>query len=98
MPKGYVIAEVEVTDPALYEEYRAQVQATVHAYDGRFLVRGGEAKRLEGKRPLQRMVVLEFPSVEQAQRWYDSTEYGLLKELRFRAANAHLTLVAGADA
>ena len=96
MPKGYVIAEVEVTDPALYDEYRGKVQATVDAYGGRFLVRGGEAKRLEGNRPLRRLVVLEFPSVEQAQNWYDSKEYGPLKELRFRAANAHLTLVAGA--
>ncbi len=97
MPKGYVLAEVDVTDPAVYATYREQVPTTIAAYGGRFLVRGGDPVRLEGDHPSKRFVVLEFDSPEQARKWYHSKEYSGPKELRFRAATAQVFLLTGAE-
>ncbi len=93
---AYIIASVEVTDQALYDEYRAQVPATIEQYGGRFLVRGGASEILEGSWQPPRVVVLEFPDVDAAKRWYFSDEYRPLIELRQRASNGHLLLVEGA--
>lgn len=82
---GYVIAEIEITDPSLFEEYRTQVPATVQKYGGKFLARGGAVQSLEGGWQPKRLVVLEFSSVEQARRWYDSEEYRAPKALRMKA-------------
>jgi len=98
MPKGFVVAEVEITDPALYERYRAMVPATIEQYGGRFLVRGGDPVRLEGDRPLRRFVVLEFDSPQRASEWYHSEEYAAAKALRHRAATAHVFLLNGVEA
>ncbi len=95
--KGYVVAEIEVTDPALFEEYRGKVPATIGAYGGRYLVRGGETERLEGDRPLRRMVVLEFESPQRASEWYHSEEYRPLKALRMKASKGHMVLTAGLE-
>ena len=66
---GYVIAEVEVTDPAAYEAYRKLVPATVQKYGGRFLTRGGKTATKAGGWTPSRFVILEFPSLEQARMW-----------------------------
>ena|ERR1700754_954067 len=91
--KGYVIASVEVQDPALYETYRAQVLGTVEKHGGRFLVRGGQTEQKEGAWRPGRIVVLEFPSLEAAQGWYDSPEYRPLVDLRGRAARTDILLL-----
>jgi uncharacterized protein (DUF1330 family) len=98
MPKGYMLAELEITDPALFEKYRAKVPATIAAYGGRYLVRGGEPQPLEGDHPLRRFVVIEFASPEQAKNWYHSGEYAPLKEMRMRAAKTHALLLNGVEA
>ena len=92
---AYFIVDNEVTDPAGFEEYRKQVPATVEQYGGRFLVRGGQIQTLEGDWKPKRIVVTEFPSVEQARRWYDSQEYHALKALRSRSARGSVVLVEG---
>ncbi len=92
---AYFIVDVDVTDAAGFEEYRKLVPATVEKYGGRFLVRGGQVEKLEGQWQPKRLVVLEFPSVEQARRWYDSEEYRDPKALRFRTARTHLILAEG---
>lgn len=92
---AYVVAEVDVTDPTAFEQYRQQAPATVTKYGGRFAVRGGAVQVLEGDWAPKRLVVLEFPSVEQARRWYDSEEYRGPKTLRFRSARTKLILVEG---
>jgi uncharacterized protein (DUF1330 family) len=92
---GYVIAEVEVTDPAGFEEYRKQVSATIQKYGGRYVVRGAACQLLEGDRPPARFVVIEFSSAEQARRWYDSEEYRGPKALRMKTARSRLLLVEG---
>jgi uncharacterized protein (DUF1330 family) len=92
---AYVIAEVTTTDQALMDEYRKQVPATIAAYGGRFIVRGGSPDAREGGWKPARLVVIEFPSIEQARRWYDSEEYREPKALRMKAARTNLVLVEG---
>jgi uncharacterized protein (DUF1330 family) len=93
---AYVIGEIEVTDAAAYEEYRKQVGAVNAKYGGRFLVRGGNSEPLEGGWSPKRLVVLEFPSMEQAQKWYRSPEYAPLIKLRQKASKGKLVVVEGA--
>jgi len=93
---AYLIGDIEVTDAAVYEDYRRQVAATVQKYGGRFVVRGGSVQPLEGGWSPKRLVLLEFPSMEQAQKWYRSPEYAPLIALRQRASRGRLVLVEGA--
>jgi uncharacterized protein (DUF1330 family) len=92
---AYIIADLTVTDLPTMEEYRKQVPATVAKYGGRFLVRGGAQQIVEGDWKPNRVVVLEFPSMEQAKRWYDSEEYREPKAMRLRAGRANLIMVEG---
>jgi uncharacterized protein (DUF1330 family) len=84
-----------VTDPVGFEEYRKQVPVTVEKYGGKFLVRGGQVQTLGGDWKPKRIVVTEFPSIENARRWYDSEEYRALKALRLRTARGSVVLVEG---
>jgi uncharacterized protein (DUF1330 family) len=92
---AYVIGEIEVTDPAVYEDYRKQVLAVVTKYGGRFIVRGGRIETLEGGWSPKRYVALEFPSMEQALRWYRSAVFAPLIALRQKASRGTLILVEG---
>lgn len=94
---AYIIANVAVEDETTYERYRAGVPATVKQYGGEFMVRGGRFERLEGAEPLPRLVVLKFPSYEQALAWYNSPEYQPLAKLRQSASTGNLVVVEGAD-
>ncbi len=93
---AYVIGEIEVTDPGVYADYRKQVPATIEKYGGRFAARGGKAEPLEGGWSPKRIVVLEFPSYDQALKWYRSPEYAPLIKLRQRASRGELIVVEGA--
>jgi uncharacterized protein (DUF1330 family) len=92
---AYIIAQVEVTDPATFAQYREQVPAVIAQYGGRYLVRGGQTATLEGEWHVPRLVVLEFPSMEQLQRFYRSAEYAPLIALRQKSARATLLAVEG---
>jgi uncharacterized protein (DUF1330 family) len=92
---AYVFANIEVTDPVLYEEYRKGVPATIAQYGGRYVARGGAAEGLEGGYAPKRVVILEFPSVERAKAWWDSPEYQPLRAIRQRASRGDLLLVEG---
>ena len=92
---AYVIVDLTVTDQPTMDEYRKQVPATVARYGGRFLVRGGAHQTVEGDWKPNRVVVLEFPSMEQAKRWYDSEEYREPKAMRMRSSKARLLVVEG---
>lgn len=92
---AYLIANVEVTNVEAYAEYRRQVPAVVAAYGGRFLVRGGAVRRLEGEAELSRVVVIEFASMAQLEAFYDSPEYQPLIALRQRASRSSLFAVEG---
>jgi len=93
---AYVIAEVEVTDPAAYEDYRKLVPPTIARYGGKFLVRGGATETKEGGWQPKRLVVLEFASMDQAKKRYHSPEYAPALALRIQAARSKLVLVEGA--
>jgi uncharacterized protein (DUF1330 family) len=92
---AYIIVDIDIHDTAGLEEYRRQVPATIAKYGGRFMVRGGKFETLEGNWNPKRLVVLEFPSGEQAKRWYDSAEYRPLKAMRLKASESNLILVEG---
>ncbi|MGH2362164.1 MAG: DUF1330 domain-containing protein [bacterium] len=92
---AYVVANVEVTDPAAYEEYRSKVPGTIAAYGGRYLARSGAAEVLEGDWSPKRFVILEFPSLTQLKVWYKSPEYRPLLEIRKRTARTSVIIVEG---
>jgi uncharacterized protein (DUF1330 family) len=96
MPKGYIIAELTVTNPgSRFDEYREKVQETIEAFGGRFLVRTADPQLLEGDQPTGRVVVLEFGSPEQAMAWYNSAEYQKILPLRLRNAVSRTLCVVG---
>jgi uncharacterized protein (DUF1330 family) len=92
---AYVIANVEVADPAGYEEYKKQAPATITAYGGRYLTRGGAREVLEGDWAPNRVVILEFPSMAQLKAWYDSPEYRPLRQIRERTTKSSIVAVEG---
>jgi len=92
---GYVIGNINVTDPDAFEEYRGMVPATIVAYGGKYLVRGGVADVVEGDWTPNRLVVLEFESVERAREWYNSPEYTPAKAVRLKASTGDLLFVEG---
>jgi uncharacterized protein (DUF1330 family) len=92
---AYLIAEVEVTDPAAYEEYRKQVPPIIAKYGGKYLVRGGKVDSKEGGWAPSRFVIVEFPSMEQARKFYDSREYAPVFAIRKKASNSRLILAEG---
>lgn len=93
---AYVICDIDVHHPDLYREYAALVPATLEPYGGRFIVRGGQCETLEGGWRPPRVVVLEFPTSDQARNWYTSAEYGAVIGIRQRASSGKLILVEGA--
>jgi uncharacterized protein (DUF1330 family) len=95
MAHVYVMADIEVTDPDTYEDYKRLSTAAVEKYHGRWLVRGGAVDVLEGERRPQRLVVIEFDDEAAARRWYDSPEYSEAKAVRQRSARSSLLLVHG---
>lgn len=95
---GYVIVDVEVLNPEGYKAYTDQVPATVAAFGGRFIVRGGAYETREGHWHPQRIVMLEFPDVAAARAWYDSPEYQAILPIREANSECHfLTIVEGYD-
>ena len=92
---AYVIVELDITDPAGYDDYRKLVPPTLAAYGGKFVVRGGACETLEGSWRPQRLVVLEFPSVGRAKEWWASPEYREAKALRQRTARSEMIVVEG---
>jgi uncharacterized protein (DUF1330 family) len=94
---AYVIVETDVHDPEQYERYKAASPEAVRSGGGRFVARGGELAVLEGDWSPSRLVILEFPDLEAARRWYDSPEYAGAKRLREGAADLRMVAVQGLD-
>ena len=92
---GYLIADIEVTDPAGYEEYRRLVPPTLEKYGGEFVVRGGAHEVLEGEWRPRRLVVIRFESVARVKEWHASPEYRPALELRQRTARTNSIVVEG---
>ena len=96
---GYVVVEIEVTDPIKYETYKELAALSVRKYGGRYLVRGEPVETLEGKWSPKRFVILRFDSKEQAKAWWNSPEYREAKLLRQTSTRTEMICVQGiADA
>jgi uncharacterized protein (DUF1330 family) len=93
--KAYVIAAETINDPAMFDLYRRQVPATLVAFGGQFVVRGGNLTVLEGEWPHSRFVSIEFPSRAAAENWYKSAEYQKIISLRLESSVGNLIIVDG---
>jgi uncharacterized protein (DUF1330 family) len=92
---AYLIADIDVTDSDAYAEYRRTVGASIAAFGGRFLARGGTTETLEGNWKPKRVVIVEFASMERLRAWYDSPEYAPALALRKRASVSSLVMTEG---
>jgi len=99
MPAGYVIVEMNISDPGRYKEYMAAAPATIAAAGGEYLVRGGRHESLEGDWQPARLAVLKFPSLEQAKAWYDGERYRAVRDKRAGATEYfNMVVVEGYEA
>ncbi len=99
MKKAYVVAEIQVTDPNGYADYKLLSTASLAQYGGSFLARGGDRVQLEGADPQHndqwRTVITEFPSLAQARAWYDSVEYTKARAVRQANSVGRLFIIEG---
>jgi uncharacterized protein (DUF1330 family) len=92
---AFVIVDVEVTDPIGYEDYKKLAAPAVALYGGKYLARGSKNETLEGDWRTNRLVILEFSSVEQAKAWLNSPEYAPARALRHKYAKSKMVVVEG---
>ncbi|MFD2201350.1 DUF1330 domain-containing protein [Shivajiella indica] len=88
-----VLVEVTIHNPELYEEYKKHTLATIQMFGGRFVVRGAKTESLEGDWNPERLVILEFPSIQAAKNWWASPEYTIAKNIRYQTATSKMLLV-----
>lgn len=92
---AYVIVEVTIENPTAYEEYKKLTPASIAAHDGKFVVRGGKAFSIEGDWNPDRIVVLEFPTMDKAKEWWNSEQYTVAKRIRQAAAKTKMIFIEG---
>ena len=93
---AYIVGRVKVNNAEAYAKYREGASAAVAAYDGKYIVRGGNNELLEGDDDgKDRIVVIEFPSYEKAQAWYNSSEYAKVIAIRHDNADSQMVVVEG---
>jgi uncharacterized protein (DUF1330 family) len=92
---AYVIVEIDIVDPAGYEEYKHLASATVEKYGGKYIIRGGAVETLEGDWNPKRIVVLQFDSIQRAKEWLNCDEYREPRKMRHRTARTRMIVVEG---
>ena len=92
---AYIIANVTVTNPTQYDEYRKWSTAAMLAHQAEVCVRGGQVEVLEGDWAPERLVILKFANVAAARGFYDSPEYGKARAAREGAAIMRMIVVEG---
>ncbi len=92
---AYVIVEIDIVDPAGYEEYKKLAGATVEKCGGKYIVRGGKTEVLEGDWQPKRIVVLQFDSMQRAKDWLHCEEYREPRKMRHHTARTNMILVEG---
>lgn len=92
---AYIIVRIDVTDWDQYRKYTEATPPIVARYGGRFIIRGGRMETLEGPEESGRIVVLEFPSWEDARAFYHSAEYGEARKIRENAADGQFLVIDG---
>jgi uncharacterized protein (DUF1330 family) len=91
---AYYISEFELINPEGIRPYSAAVESTFTPFGGRYVVRGGKVASLEGP-PAKRVIMIAFPSLEQAQAWYDSPAYRAIMPIRHKSANSRVFIMEG---
>jgi uncharacterized protein (DUF1330 family) len=92
---AYVIVDIDVIDSEGYKEYVKMAPEAVKLYGGKYIARGGLNETLEGDWHAKRLVILEFPSTEQAKSWLNSSEYAPARALRHQYARTNMVVVDG---
>lgn len=92
---AYAILDIEVIDAEGYKDYVKLAPDAVKLYGGKYIARGGQNETLEGDWQAKRLVILEFPSVEQAKTWLNSSEYAPARALRYQYARTNMVIVEG---
>jgi uncharacterized protein (DUF1330 family) len=92
---AYLIADIDVTDPVGYDEYKKRVPAVIAAHGGRYLARGGASEVLEGTWRPKRSAIIEFPNLASMKAFWESPEYRPLREIRERSAKSNLVVIEG---
>ena len=92
---AYIISDVTIRNEDALQTYRSRAAASIAQYGGRYLVRGGQVETLEGEWHPTPLIVVEFPDIEQARRWYASAEYAAALDVRDAALSRHLILADG---
>lgn len=92
---AYVIVDVDVHDPAGYEEYKRLAPASIAAHGGKYLARGGKVEILEGDWSPKRLVILEFETMQRAKEWLNSEHYRGARQMRHKAAKSSMIVVEG---
>ncbi|WP_339880676.1 DUF1330 domain-containing protein [uncultured Algoriphagus sp.] len=90
---AFVIVEIDITDSEKYNSYKKLTPATILPFEGKFVLRGNPVKVLEGEWNHERLVMLEFPTKEKAEAWYNSDGYQHAKSVREGAAKANFILI-----
>ena len=93
--KGYIVIDTAIIDQDAFAEFAEQIHEAVAAHGGRFVVRGGQSETVEGDWTPQRLVIMEFASLEAARGFIGSAEYTGLDELRHRAVASSVVVVEG---
>ena len=92
---GYVIVDIDVYDPVVYEEYKKMAPSSIALYGGKYLARGGATEVVEGDWSPKRFVVLQFDSLARAKEWLNSPEYAPALRLRRQSATSRMILTEG---
>jgi uncharacterized protein (DUF1330 family) len=92
---AYVVLDLKVTDPDAFARYRELAPPAIAAYGGRYIARGGATEVMEGSWELNRVVMLEFPTVEKAKAWLESPEYREARALRHASAKTNAFVTQG---
>lgn len=92
---AYVIVDIEITDPSGYEEYKQLAPVAVKLHGGKYIARGGHIETLEGDWKTNRLVILEFESIDKAKAWLNSPEYAPARALRHQYARTNMIIVEG---
>jgi uncharacterized protein (DUF1330 family) len=92
---AFVIVDIDVTDPAGYEEYKKLAAPTVSALGGKYVARGGKTEVLEGSWKPNRLVVLQFDTIDKAKAWLNSEEYSEARKIRHRTARTNMIVTEG---
>ena len=92
---AFVVVQESIENEDVFNQYRAKAPATIEAYGGKFLARGGNLEVMEGELPHKRLVIIEFPTRQDAIAWYNSSEYQEILPTRLSSSKGIFAVVDG---